>query len=160
MYKQFFMAALCAASLAVSGCGKHDASGASAPGGDNAPVRISVGSYNLNNLPFFIAETDLLAGTSHFVASPVAGHVTKCTTVVKKAVTTGGAITVEIGGVAVAGLSVVVADSSAVGDIDTDQPTTPTESTAVIAKDGAIEIVGDAAFATAGELHGFVEVTF
>ncbi|MDH0171747.1 ABC transporter substrate-binding protein [Stenotrophomonas sp. GD04145] len=56
MYKQFFMAALCAASLAVSGCGKDDASGASAPGGDNAPVRISVGSYNLNNLPFFIAD--------------------------------------------------------------------------------------------------------
>ena len=53
-----------------------------------------------------------------------------------------------------------IQSSAAVGDIDSDLPTTPTEATAAIAKDGAIEIVIDAAFATAGELAGFVEVTF
>lgn len=58
MYKQFFMAALCAVGLAAAGCSKPDATaaGGGARGGDNAPVRISVGSYNLNNLPFFIAD--------------------------------------------------------------------------------------------------------
>ncbi|MBH1838639.1 ABC transporter substrate-binding protein [Stenotrophomonas maltophilia] len=57
MYKQFLMAALCAAGLAAAGCSNSGRTeGASAGGGDNAPVRISVGSYNLNNLPFFIAD--------------------------------------------------------------------------------------------------------
>ncbi|MBA0360209.1 ABC transporter substrate-binding protein [Stenotrophomonas maltophilia] len=58
MYKQFFMAALCAAGLAAAGCSKPDgdAAGTSARSSEGAPVRISVGSYNLNNLPFFIAD--------------------------------------------------------------------------------------------------------
>jgi hypothetical protein len=81
------------------------------------------------------------------------------TTVVQTAVTTGGAITVEIGGVAVDGLSVTVANSSAVGDIDSDAPSSPTHATTAIAKDGAIEIVPAAAFATAGALNGVIEIT-
>jgi len=56
MYKQMFKAALVAATLALAACGKGDAEGAA--GADNAPVRISVGSYNLNNLPFFIADAN------------------------------------------------------------------------------------------------------
>lgn len=58
MYKQFFMAALCAAGLAAAGCSEPDgdAAGTSARSSEGAPVRISVGSYNLNNLPFFIAD--------------------------------------------------------------------------------------------------------
>lgn len=56
MYKQMFKAALVAATLALAACGKADAEGAA--GADNAPVRISVGSYNLNNLPFFIADAN------------------------------------------------------------------------------------------------------
>lgn len=57
MYKQFLMAALCAAGLAAAGCSNSGrAEGATTGSADNAPVRISVGSYNLNNLPFFIAD--------------------------------------------------------------------------------------------------------
>jgi NitT/TauT family transport system substrate-binding protein len=55
MYKQILKAALVAATLALAACGKGDAEGA---GADNAPVRISVGSYNINNLPFFIADAN------------------------------------------------------------------------------------------------------
>lgn len=55
MYKQFFTAMLAAASLLLAGCGKE---GAAAGGASDAPVRISVGSYNLNNLPFFIADAN------------------------------------------------------------------------------------------------------
>ncbi|GAB3049037.1 ABC transporter substrate-binding protein [Stenotrophomonas tumulicola] len=56
MYKQIFKTALVAATLALAACGKGGAEGASAA--DNEPVRISVGSYNLNNLPFFIADAN------------------------------------------------------------------------------------------------------
>lgn len=57
MYKQFLMVALCAAGLAAAGCSNSGrAEGATTGSADNAPVRISVGSYNLNNLPFFIAD--------------------------------------------------------------------------------------------------------
>jgi len=56
MYKQILKTALVAATLALAACGKGGADGAA--GGDNEPVRISVGSYNLNNLPFFIADAN------------------------------------------------------------------------------------------------------
>lgn len=59
MYKQILKTALVAATLALAACGKGGADGASgAAGDDTAPVRISVGSYNLNNLPFFIADAN------------------------------------------------------------------------------------------------------
>ncbi|HBK46199.1 MAG TPA: hypothetical protein DDZ67_07150 [Xanthomonadaceae bacterium] len=55
MYRHFMTAALVAATLGLAGCGKQGAAGAQdAAAGE--PVRISVGSYNLNNLPFFIAD--------------------------------------------------------------------------------------------------------
>lgn len=56
MYKQILKTALIAATLAVAACGKGGNEGAA--GADTAPVRISVGSYNLNNLPFFIADAN------------------------------------------------------------------------------------------------------
>ncbi len=108
-------------------------------------------------VPFFINQTDLLAGTSQYVVSPVAGRIAGVTTVVQTAVTTGGTITVELGGVAVDGLSVVVANSSAAGDIDSDTATSGHASTAVAAG-AAIEIVPSAAFDTAGAINGFVEI--
>ncbi len=59
MYKQIFRTALVAATLALAACGKGGSTGAEgAAGDDTAPVRISVGSYNLNNLPFFIADAN------------------------------------------------------------------------------------------------------
>lgn len=56
MYKHMFKTALVAATLALAACGKGGTDGNA--GADNAPVRISVGSYNLNNLPFFIADAN------------------------------------------------------------------------------------------------------
>jgi hypothetical protein len=104
-------------------------------------------------------ETDTLAGTSHFVASPIAGNVTRAVTATNIAVGTGGTLTFELGGTAVLGLAVVVANSAAAGDIDRDNSTSPTDITTEIAELGAIEVVGDANFATTGSLTGFVEVT-
>lgn len=109
---------------------------------------------------FYINQTKLLAGTSVWTVAEQGGHIIRGTTVVDTAVTTGGTITVELGGTAVTGLGIVVANSSAVGDIDTDTPTTVDGSVAanIVADRAAIEIVGDAAFDTAGELAGNIEI--
>lgn len=56
MYKHMFKAALVAATLALAACGPG--TGGDAASADDALVRISVGSYNLNNLPFFIADAN------------------------------------------------------------------------------------------------------
>lgn len=54
MYKRLITAVLAAAMVCVAGCGGSRSGGAA--GGES--VRISVGSYNLNNLPFFIADAN------------------------------------------------------------------------------------------------------
>ena len=57
MFSKKFIAAaatvLVAAAAALAGCGQSDI-----VGGERRPVRISVGSYNLNNLPFFVADAN------------------------------------------------------------------------------------------------------
>jgi hypothetical protein len=107
----------------------------------------------------FIEQTDLLAGTSHFVIAPCSGHVTRLTTMVKKAVGTGGTLTVKLGTVTIPGLDVVVANSSAVGVMDTDVPKRTLDDNARVTKGDAIEIVGDTAFASAGEIWYLLEIT-
>lgn len=111
-------------------------------------------------LDFNIEATELAAGTSEFLVTPYAGLVDRATTVVQEAVGTGGAITLEIGGTAVTGLSVVVANSAAAGDVDTDTPTDTSglDTTRRLAARGALEVVVDAAFATTGALNGVVEL--
>jgi len=111
----------------------------------------------LIRLYFQTDETDTLAGTSIYLSSPCAGTIKRMETTVWKAVTTGGTLTLTNDTVAVAGLAVVVGDTSAVGVTDSDTPTLGDASTAVVAG-GVIKVVGDAAFATAGALTGFVEI--
>jgi len=106
-----------------------------------------------------IPSTELLAGTSIYVVSPVYGFVSKATSVLTTAINTaGGSITFEIGGAAVTGLAIVIATGS-VGDVDTDSATSEFGSTGEIARDGALEIVGDAAFDSTGALNLFIEIT-
>ena len=107
----------------------------------------------------YIGQTDLLAGTSHYVVAPASGHVTKMSVVVKKAVTTGGTLTLELGGDKIAGIDCVIANSASVGTVVTDTPTKSLGEDSRVTKGDAIEIVGDAAFATAGEVWVMIEVT-
>ena len=51
MYKRFILAACAAALVCLAGCSGRGSEGTES-------VRISVGSYNLNNLPFFIADAN------------------------------------------------------------------------------------------------------
>jgi len=107
----------------------------------------------------FIEQTDLLAGTSHFVIAPCSGHISRFTSVVKKAVTTGGTLTLELGGDKVQGIDVVVADSSSVNDIDTDTPAVSGADYTRVTKGDVIEIVGDSTFASAGEVWVQITIT-
>jgi len=108
-------------------------------------------------LPFFINQTDLLAGTSAELVSPVAGRIVRVSTVVQVAVTTGGPITAAVGATAVNGLSVVIADGAAKGSVVSDTPTAGHASTLVNPGD-RIQVIPDAAFNTAGAVSGFVEI--
>jgi hypothetical protein len=106
---------------------------------------------------FSANETDVLAATSHYSPNGLRGYVLRGVTAVQLAVGTGGNVVPELGNVAVAGLTVVVANSAPVGDIDADNATA-NDDTALIADVAAIETTFQAAFATTGALNGVWEV--
>ena len=122
-----------------------------------------MGKYNSNlkigadfNFLFAINETDTLAGTSQEFIAPRAGRMEELGVVVQKTVTTGGPVTVKINGVAVAGLTITVADGATKGTRYTDSAPTIPSATRTFAKGDRIEVVPDAAFATAGAISGYV----
>lgn len=108
-------------------------------------------------LPTFFSDADFTAGMSHFLRSPCPGFINYINGIPDGA---GGAtdpvVTVELGGVAVTGLTVTPDTSDATGLIATDTPTTPGYSANNrLRKDTMIEIVSAAA---AGAGSGSVEV--
>lgn len=111
-----------------------------------------------------IDQTRLMAGTSVYAMNAHAGIVERLTTITTTAInTTGGAITVEIGGTAVDGLSVAIANGGGVGDVDTDTPSAAalaanSNTTAMVAARGGIEIVGDSAFDSTGAINYLLEL--
>lgn len=108
-------------------------------------------------LPFAALEAEVDGATSIWVPTGFAGSVLSMTTAVGDAITTGGAITLEIGGTPVDGLSVTVADSSAAGDIDTDTATEG-HATADFTATQALEVVFASAFNASGRIRGTIEV--
>lgn len=110
-------------------------------------------------LLFAINETDTLAGTSAELISPVVGAISQLRVIVQKAVTTGGPVSVNVGATPVAGLSCVIADAAAKGTIVSDTPTSG-DATCAVAAGQRIQVVPDAAFAGAGAISGFVEITY
>ena len=104
-------------------------------------------------LQFAINETDTLAGTAAELIAPEAGYLTGLDVIVQKAITTGGAVTVEINGVAVTGLTVTVADSATKGTRYSDTATAGS-STRTVAKGDRITVTPAAAFNTAGAISG------
>jgi hypothetical protein len=102
-------------------------------------------------------EAAVDAGTSLELVAPCAGRIAKVTTVARGDITTGGAITVEVNGTAVDGLSVVVADSAAAGDVDSDTPTAG-HASAVVAEGDRIEIIPASAFNASADIFVIVEI--
>jgi len=109
-------------------------------------------------VPFFINETDTLAGTSAELVAPETGYVTGLYVTVQKDVTTGGAVTVKVGTTDVAGLTVTVADGAVKGTRYSDTQPTSGSATQDVTKGDRIQVVPAAAFNTAGAISGFVEV--
>lgn len=104
-----------------------------------------------------VNETDLLAGTSQFLVSPMEGEIVEMAVVVQKAVTTGGVVKPRIGGVDVAGLAVTVANGAAAGTVYTDTAAL-NEPTRRVLDNQAIELFLDAAFATAGAINVWLRI--
>jgi hypothetical protein len=102
-------------------------------------------------------EAAVDAGTATNFASPVAGTIRKLTTTASATVTTGGAFTVEVATVAVDGLSVVVADASSEGDVDSDVATLGHATTTVAVGD-RIEIVPAAGFNASADFDYVLEI--
>jgi hypothetical protein len=92
---------------------------------------------------FEVTSTDLVAGTSQWVTAPIAGRIMEMEIVVQTAIVadvTPGALTVELAGTAVTGLSCAIADLAAAGTVVNDL--TPNGSTTnLVAKGDDIEIV-------------------
>ena len=109
-------------------------------------------------VPIQISSTDLLAGTAQQVVCPIAGHIMGIRGIVQAAVTTGGAITVEVNTVAVTGLSITVADADPAGTRYSDTPTTARSSTTAVAVGDEITVTPAAAFATAGAVNVMLEI--
>ena len=109
-------------------------------------------------LPYEIEETELLAGTAEQIVCPVAGWISKIRGIVQGAVTTGAASTVEVNTVAVVGLTYTVVDADAVGVRYSDAPTTRHSATTVVAAGDRITVTPGAAFGTAGQLNGVLEI--
>lgn len=109
-------------------------------------------------IPFFINQTDLLAGTSQELIAPVDGYLVELHTTVQTAVTTGGAITVKTGdalATTVAGLTNTIADAATVGTRLSSSATSGSASR-VVSKGDRISIQSAAGFATAGAVNGFL----
>lgn len=102
-------------------------------------------------------EAAVDAGTSLEMVSPVAGRITKLTTVARGTITTGGEITVEVNTTAVDGLSVTVADAASAGDVDSDTPTAE-HASAVVAVGDRIEIIPASEFNASADIFVVLEI--
>ena len=69
---------------------------------------IAAAAARVIHLPFSINATDLAAGTSTELVAPVAGRITRLSTIVQTAIVTGGDVTAAIGVTAVAGLTCTI----------------------------------------------------
>jgi hypothetical protein len=110
------------------------------------------------SIPWELEQTELLAPTAEQIVSPVAGWITGVRGIIQGAVTTGGAVTVEIATVAVLGLTFTVADAATAGTVYNDAPTTRHHSTTLLAAGDAITITPASAFATAGSINGSLDI--
>lgn len=110
-------------------------------------------------LPFQCNQTDLLAPTAQRLVSPIKGYITRLSTIVQAAVTTGGTMQARIGSTVVTGCVTTIANSATAGTAATATPTDP--YSAVI---GSVAQAGDvnvlpASFASAGAVNGHLEIT-
>jgi len=107
-----------------------------------------------------VVAIDCVSADTVFGVNNNAGFVTRMDTVVNIATQSGAtALTVEVGGTAVAGLSVTIAASAAIGSLDTGSATDDHGATSKIGSNAAIEVVSDGGTATTGTADALISVT-
>ena len=105
-------------------------------------------------IPFSIPATELAAGTSIEIVSPVAGTVTTLKTIVQTAIVTGGNVSAKIGTTDITSLSIAVADAATKGTVQTD---VSTGANTVVVGD-RIQIVPSAGFNGGGAVSGVIAI--
>lgn len=118
------------------------------------------GEWSHQKIVLNVHHDDLSSTTSHYVASPVAGNITRVDVVIDQSFTGSDTVVqVEIGGVAVTDGSVTfVQAGSAAGDVQTATPTSNNTLTA----GSVISVVSDGGMTTSSchaEISILVEVT-
>ena len=105
----------------------------------------------LNDYFLHAAIADISTASSTFVPVPDGGKIIKIITALQGAISGGdAAITFEIGGTAVTGGAITVANSgSAAGDVDSSEPTALND----VLEDGTIEMITDGASSNAVKLN-------
>lgn len=122
-------------------------------------TKLNMGTPHFVNLQ--INQTDLLAGTTQYLIAPLSGRISRLDTVVQTAITTGGVLKLnnqsQTGGAAdVVGASITVASSATAGTHQT-VSTAAGDKTTNCKRGDVIEVVVDAAFASAGAVNVQVE---
>lgn len=108
-------------------------------------------------VPFDIPATELAAGTSIEVISPVAGQIVMMKTIVQTAIVTGGAVTAKVGTTDISGLSITVADSATKGTVQTDSIAN-TVASAAVTEGARLQIVPGAGFNGGGAVSGYLKI--
>lgn len=104
-----------------------------------------------------IGQVALLAPTAVSFVAPCDGYLEELDTLVTKAVTTGGTLTVAVDGVAVTGMVATIANSAAVGANQRVAPSVA-QSTTTKVRRGQTITVTPASFATAGDVRVGLEL--
>lgn len=115
-------------------------------------VKAKLNNSAKERINFDVVEGRLLAATSYEAVATGDGNIASLFSIVTTTIVTGGDLTVEINGTAVADLTVAVADGAAVGDVDSD--TVEAGETTRVRVGDRIEIIPSAAFDTGGALRG------
>lgn len=102
-------------------------------------------------------QTALLAPTALSFVAPMDGYLESLDTLITKAITTGGTLTVAIDGVAVTGMVATIANAAAVGANQRVLPTVG-QSTTTKVRRGQTITVTPASFATAGDVRVSLEL--
>ena len=102
--------------------------------------------------------TDVATASSAWIQCPVDGYIVEAGSIIETATTAAAAaITVEINGTAVTGLSWTIADASAAGAVDSD--TVPLHTATALVKPGdSIEFISDGGGDTASVTNFYVVI--
>lgn len=102
-------------------------------------------------------QTALLAGTALSFTAPCDGYITKQSSEVLKAITTGGTLTLAVAGATVTGSTITVANAAAVGAYQEGAPSAQQASYTKVRKGQTITVT-PASFATAGDIEAKVYI--